>query len=45
MGQYNWKDIDFPPQSKDWIKAEQESKTIALNILFVPCNTKQIRLA
>ena len=45
IGQYNWKDIVFPPQTKDWIKLEQKSKTIALNILFVPCNTKQIRLA
>ena len=30
---------------KDWKKFEQNNKTIALNILFVPCNTKQIKSA
>ena len=29
----------------DWKKFEQNNKTIALNILFVPYNTKTIRLA
>ena len=42
---YNWKDIEFPSHSKDWKKFEQNSKTIALNILFVPYNTKKIRPA
>ena len=37
--------MDFPSQSKDWEKFEQKSKTIGLNILFLPHNTKQIRLA
>ena len=41
----NWKDINFLSHQKDWKKFEQNNKTIALNILFVPCNTKQIRLA
>ena len=45
IDQYNWKGIDFPSQSKDWEKFEQNNKTIALNILFVPYNTKQIRQA
>ena len=40
---YNWKDIEFPSYSKDWKTFEQNNKTIALNILFVPYNTKQIR--
>ena len=40
---YNWKDIELPSHSKDWRKFEQNNKTIALNILFVPYNTKQIR--
>ena len=40
---YNWKDIEFPSYSKDWKKFEQNNKTIALNILFVPYNTEQIR--
>ena len=42
---YNWKDIEFPSHSKDWKKFEQNNKTIALNILFVQHNTKQIRPA
>ena len=38
--------IDFashPP--KDWEKCESNNKTISLNILFVPYNTEEIRLA
>ena len=45
IDQYNWKEIDFPSHSKDWKKFEQNNKTIALNILFVPYNTEKIRLA
>ena len=43
MDQYNWKDIDFPSASKDWKKFEL-SNEIALNILFVPHNTKKYML-
>ena len=42
---YDWcnrKGIEFPSHSKDWKKFEQNNKTIAFNILFVPYNTKQI---
>ena len=42
---YNWKDKEFPSHSKDWKKFEQNNMTIALNILFVPYDTKQIRRA
>ena len=42
---YNWKGIEFPSHSKDWKKVEQDNKTIALNILFVKYNTKQIEPA
>ena len=45
INNYNWKDIEFPSNSKDWKKIEQNNKTIALNILFVPYNTKQMRQA
>ena len=45
IGQYNWKEIDFPSYSKDWKKFEQNNKRIALNTLFVPHNTIKIRLA
>ena len=45
MDQYNWKETDFPSHSKDWKTFEQNIKTIALNILFVPYNTEKIILA
>ena len=41
--QYNWKDIDFPSTSKDWKKFELNNE-IALNILYVPHNTKKIEI-
>ena len=42
--EYNWKDIDFPSTSKDWKKFELNNE-IALNILYVPRNTKKIAIA
>ena len=42
--QYNWKDMDFPSTSKDWKKLELNNE-IALNILYVPHNTKKIQVA
>ena len=45
IDQYNWKEIDFPSEQKDWKNFELNNKTIALNILFVPYNTEKIRLA
>ena len=45
INQYNWKEIDFASHPKDLKKFEQNVKTIALNILFVPYITKKIRLA
>ena len=44
IDQYNWKDIDFPATGKDWKKFELNNK-VALNILYVPHNTKKIQLA
>ena len=44
IDQYNWKDIDFPATSKDWKKLESNNE-IALNILYVPHNTKNIQVA
>ena len=38
--QYDWNDIDFPSTSKDWKKFELNNE-IALNILYVPHNTKK----
>ena len=45
INQYNWKRIEIPTEQKNWKKFEQNNKTIALNILFVPYSTKTIRLA
>ena len=45
INQYNWKRIEIPTELKNWKKFEQNNKTIALNILFVPYSTKTIRLA
>ena len=45
INNYNWKDTEFPSRSKDWRKFEQNNKTIALNILYVPYNTNEIKQA
>ena len=45
INKYNWEGIEFPAGPKDWKKFEQNNKTIALNILFVPYNTKTIGVA
>ena len=45
INKYNWKYIEYPSHSKDWRKCECNNKTIALNILYVPYNTKEIRQA
>ena len=42
---YNCKDIDFPSRRKDWNKFELNNNNIALNILYVPFNTKKIEIA
>ena len=43
IDQYNWKEIDFPSNKKDWYEFEKNNKTIALNILYIPHNTEEIR--
>ena len=45
IDKYNWKDIDFPAGIKDWEKFEKNNKEVALNILYTPSNTKEIKLA
>ena len=42
---YNWNDINFPTAKKDWNKFELNNKDVALNILYVPFNTKKIDIA
>ena len=41
---YNWEDIDFSSTSKDWKKFECNNE-IALNILYVPYDTKKVNIA
>ena len=43
INQCNWKYIKFPSDKEDWKKFEQNNKEIALNMLFVPHNKKEIR--
>ena len=43
IDQYNWKKINFPSHKENWKKFEQNNKSIALNILYVPHNTEEIR--
>ena len=45
IDQYNWKKISFPSHKKDWKKLESSNKSIALNVLYVPHNTKEVRHA
>ena len=45
INQYNWKDIKFSSDKEDWKNFEQNNKEIALNVLFIPHNKKEIELA
>ena len=42
---YNWDEINFPSDQKDWKEFESNNKSIALNILYVSHNTKKTRHA
>ena len=44
INKYNCEGIDFPARPKEWKKIEQSNKTITLNILFIPANTKTTRV-
>ena len=45
INDYNWRGIEFPTKPSNWKRYEENNSSIALNILFVPNNTKDIRLA
>ena len=45
IDQYNWKEISFPSHKVDWKKFELSNKSIALNVLYIPYNTKELRHA
>ena len=40
INKYNWKEIDFSAGPKEQIKFEKNNNTTALNILYIPRNTK-----
>ena len=45
IDQYNWKEINFLSNKKDWNEFGKNNKSIALNILYVPYNTEEMRHA
>ena len=45
INKYNWNDINFLATRKDWNRFEVNNKSVALNILYVPFNTKKIEIA
>ena len=45
INKYNCKGIKFPAVPEEWMKFEQNNKTIALNILFIKHNEKTIKFA
>ena len=45
INKYNWKGIKFPAEPEEWKKFERNNKTIALNVLYIPHNTKTISVA
>ena len=45
IDKYNRREMDFPSHSKDWKRFESNNKSIAVNILYVPHNNKEIRHA
>ena len=45
IGQYDWKDINFLSEPKDWEKFEANNKTIALIVLFSADYMKEIKQA
>ena len=44
INKYNWKDIDFPARTDEYKKFERNNNGIALNILSVPPNEKEINI-
>ena len=46
LNKYNWYNkYNFSAGPKGWIKFEQNNKTIALNVLYIPYNAKTISVA
>ena len=45
INKYNWEGINFPAGSKEWQEFERNNNTIAVNILYIPHNTKTMHAA
>ena len=45
INNYNWDNIDFPAGRKDYSAFEKDNNDIAINILYVPYKSKEIRQA
>ena len=45
INKYDWKEIYFPTQQKDWKKFQLNNSSIVPNVFFVPYGTETIRLA
>ena len=43
IGNYNWDNICFPARHKDYSAFDKNNSNIAINILYVPHNTKQVK--
>ena len=44
LNNYNWGGTEFAAGIKDWEKFEKNNKEVALNILYTPPNTEEIKL-
>ena len=42
IDQYNWDEINFQSDQKDWKEFEPNDKSVAVNVLYVSHNTKKI---
>ena len=45
IDKYNCKDTDFSAGIRGWEKFERNNTDITLNVLYVPTNTKEIKIA
>ena len=45
INRHDWERIEFPAGLKEWGKYERNNKTIALNVLYIPHNTKTVSVA
>ena len=45
ISKYNWNDINFPAGIKEWKTFERNNPNMARNILYVPTDTQEIKIA